>query len=107
MCCMKSEKTLEFEPPLDEGIKRAVELLCSAGIETYESCEGGEGHAYPEPAIRFHGDRSEGFRALALVLQNNLPVEALRRIWVVNDNEPTGPDWEIVFWKKPVIYPVD
>lgn len=91
---------LEFEPPLDNGIKRAVELLVSANVETYESCEGGEGHAYPEPTIRFYGERSEGFRALALVLEHNLPVKALRRIWVVNDGEPIGPDWEIVFRQK-------
>lgn len=90
----------EFEPPLDQDIKTAVELLNSAGIETYESCEGGVGHSYPEPAIRFHGDRSEGFRALALALQNALPVKAVKRIWDVIDDEPTGPQWEIVFWKK-------
>lgn len=88
----------DFYPPLDTGIRYAVELLNKAGIETYESCEGGKGHSYPQPAVRFHGDKSEGFRALAVVLQHNLPVEALRRIWIVNDNEPTGPQWEIVFW---------
>lgn len=90
----------EFEPPLDAGIKRAVELLYAAGVETYESCEGGEGHSYTEPTIRFHGDRSEGFRALALILQNDLPISALRRIWTLDDGEPTGPKWEIVFWRR-------
>ena len=92
---------MQIEPPLDNGIKRTVELLRQAGIETYESCEGGEGHAYPEPTIRFHGEPSEGFRALALLLENNLPVSALKRIWVVNDKEPTGPEWEVVFWQPP------
>ena len=92
---------MQFEPALDNGIKRTVELLRQVGIETYESCEGGEGHAYPEPTIRFHGERSEGFRALALLLENNLPVSALKRIWVVNDKEPTGPEWEVVFWQPP------
>ena len=89
-----------YDPPLDPGIRHAVELLNDAGIETYESCEGGDGHTYKEPTIRFHGDRSEGFRALALALQNNLPVSAVRRVWVINDGEPTGPTWELVFWKK-------
>jgi len=97
---VNTNRHFEFEPPLDKGIKCAVELLNSAGVETYESCEGGEGHAYPEPTIRFHGGRSEGFRALALMLEHNLPVSALRRIWVVEDKEPTGPKWEIVFWQK-------
>ncbi|GAH43475.1 unnamed protein product [marine sediment metagenome] len=90
---------LEFSPPLDDGIRLAVELLCKVGIETYESCEGGEGHAYTEPTIRFHGDRSEGFKVLAIALQHNLPVARLSRLWTIQDGEPTGPTWEIVFWR--------
>lgn len=50
---------------LDPGILPLVIVLRDAGMETYESCQGGEGHAYPEPTIRFHGDRSEGHKALA------------------------------------------
>lgn len=74
-----------FEPPLDKGIERAVLILRQAGIETFESCQGGNGHCFPVPTIRFYGDRSEGFKALALVLQNALPVSAIRRTWPVND----------------------
>ena len=55
-----------FDPPLDPGIAQAVVTLCNGGIETFESCEGGEGHAYPEPTVRFHGGMGEGFRALGL-----------------------------------------
>ena len=51
---------------LDAGIAPYVLLLRGAGVETFESCEGGQGHAYPQPTIRFHGDRSEGLRALAV-----------------------------------------
>lgn len=91
---------MQFEPPLDAGIRRAVELLVAAGIETYESCEGGIGHAYAEPTVRFHGDRSEGFRALAVAQQHDLPVSAIRRFWSIEDGEPVGPHWEIVFWRK-------
>jgi hypothetical protein len=76
-----------FSPPLDNGIKKAVEILCDSGIETYESCEGGPGHAYPEPTIAFHGERAEGFRALAIALQNGLPVDSLRRVWRIEDGE--------------------
>ena len=97
---MSNGSKKDFDPPLDSGIKTAVELLSSEAVETYESCEGGTDHAYTEPTICFHGDRSEGFRALALALQNNLPVSAIRRVWNVHDGEPTGPTWEIVFWKK-------
>jgi hypothetical protein len=83
---------------LDPGIREAVVRLRQAGIETFESCQGGDAHSYPEPTVRFHGDRSEGFRALAAVLgKYGLEVYALRRIWTLNDGEPTGPYWELVF----------
>lgn len=90
-------KDKEFSPPLDKGIEKFVLILNQFGIETYESCEGGRGHAYPEPTIRFEGDRSEGFRALAIALQNRLPVFNLRRLWYIEDGEPTGPVWEMTF----------
>lgn len=81
---------------LDEGIREAVRVLAEAGVETFESCQGGEGHAYAEPTIRFFGERAEGFRALAVALQYRLRVLALRRVWPINDGEPTGPWWELV-----------
>jgi hypothetical protein len=86
-----------FEMPLDKGVENAVNLLLDADVETFESCEGGEGHAYTEPTIRFHGERAEGFRALSIALQYGLKVSSLRRVWPVNDGEPTGPWWELVF----------
>lgn len=89
----------EYDSPLDAGIQQYVEILVGAGIETYESCEGGPGHAYPEPTVRFHGDHTEGFRALAVALQHGLPVSSLRRTWTVQDLEPVGPTWEIVFYR--------
>lgn len=89
-----------FDSPLDEGIAAFVKVLVEAGIETYESCEGGEGHAYPEPTIRFHGGISEGFRAYAVALQYDLPVSAIRRTWNVVDGELTGPTWEITLYRK-------
>ena len=69
----------------------------AAGVGTFESCQGGKNHCYPEPTVRFHGQASEGFRALAAALQAGLPVVALRWVWIVQDNEPTGPCWELTF----------
>lgn len=86
-----------YEPPLDPGIAPYVEALHEAGFETFESCQGGDGHAYTEPTIRLHGDRSEGLRALAFALQRHYPVKALRRSWPVIDREPAAPNWELVF----------
>ena len=89
-----------FDPSLDRGIAPYVAVLRFANIETFESCEGGNGHTYPEPTIRFYGDRSEGFRALAKVIQEDLPISALRRVWIIEDGEPTGPHWEMTFYRK-------
>lgn len=86
-----------YDPPLDPGIAPAVETLRAAGIETFESCDGGPGHAYTEPTIRFHGNRGEGFRALAVAIQAGLKVTGLRRVWPVLEDEPTGPWWELTF----------
>ena len=88
---------VDFEPPLDPGIRRAVIVLREAGVETFESCEGGIGHAYPEPTVRFHGDRYSGYGALTAALQAGLLVAELRRTWPVLDGEPTGPYWELTF----------
>jgi hypothetical protein len=90
----------EFEYPLDPGIERAVHALRAAGVETFESCEGGDGHAFLEPTIRFHGERGAGWRAVSAAQERGFPVLALRRSWPVIDGEPTGPYWEIVFSRK-------
>src|ERR1700690_2455873 len=85
---------------LDAGIAPYVEILRSAGVETFESCEGGYGHTYPEATIRFAGSRGEGLRALAVAVDHRLPVRAIRRYWAVIDGEPCGPDWEMAFWSS-------
>ena len=54
----------------------------------------------PEPTVRFHGEHSEGFRALAIALQRGLPVLDLRRYWAIIDGEPTGPYWELTFRQR-------
>jgi len=91
---MDQHKT-NFDPPLDGGIRDAVQALFRAGVETFESCEGSVGHAYKEPTIRFHGGQPEGFRALAIALEAGLKVAALRRVWDIHGGEPTGPWWEL------------
>lgn len=90
----------EFESlvrSLDTGISKEVEILMESGVETFESCEGGNGHSYPEPTVRFHGERSAGPTALGIALRNGLSVYALRRVWPIIDGEPTGPYWEMTF----------
>lgn len=82
---------------LDPGIARFVEVLSENGIETFESCQGGSGHAFAEPTVRFHGNQAEGFRAFSIAHDHGLPVAAIRRFWSIVDGEPTGPHWELTF----------
>ena len=94
---LRRARELYFEPPLDEGIKEIVVTLIAHGIETYESCEGGKGHSYPEPTVRFEGDLSEGLRAVSVALGYGLPVSRLRRAWAIKDGMLHGPWWEMTF----------
>lgn len=94
---MDVEFSKRLDMPLDRGISYAVKVLRDGGIETFESCEGGNGHAFREPTIRFHGGREAGFKAVACALANGLPVGDLRRYWEIIDGEPHGPHWEMTF----------
>ena len=91
---MKRDHALDH---LDSGISKEVFALRESGVETFESCEGGKGHAFLEPTVRFHGNRAEGLRAFAVVLQSGLRPSELRRVWTVLDGELTGPCWELTF----------
>lgn len=89
--------TIHPELPLDPGIESAVDALVAAGIATYESCEGGPGHAFAEPTVRFRGDHAEALRAVAAAIDHGLPVNALRRVWGITHGELDGPWWEVTF----------
>ena len=97
---MSTVNLLECRAPLDDldkGIRSVVQLLIANGVETFESCEGGKGHAFFEPTVRFHGGHAEGFRALSIALQHGLRVCELRRYYSIEDGEPVGPHWEMTF----------
>jgi hypothetical protein len=82
---------------IDPGIRQEVQILWENGVETTESCEGGHGHSFHEPTVRFLGGQAEGFRALGIALQHGLKVAELRRFWSIQDGEPIGPYWEMTF----------
>lgn len=87
----------EFEPPLDPKIAEYVEILRGCGVETYESCQGGEGHAYLEPTVRLDGDLGSGFYALSIAQMYRMPIVQLRHVWRILDHAPRGPNRELVF----------
>jgi len=82
---------------IDPLIRPYVETLCEQGIETCQSCQGGKGHAYEFPTIEFWGDRSQGWRALAIAVEKNWPVVSLLRQWDLEDGEPIRPVWVLRF----------
>ena len=82
---------------LDGGIRGYVEVLRGAGVETFESCQGGAEHSFPEPTVRFHGEYGDGFRAYSIARAHGLPVSELRRVYCQEDGELKGPWWELVF----------
>ena len=98
MQARNDRKKKSFKDSLDTGIKGAVLTLRAAGIATFESCEGGKGHTFPEATIRFNGDKLEAFKALNTALSNGFKVYNLRRVWRIEDGEPVGPWWELTFF---------
>lgn len=87
----------DIDMPIDPGIREYVLVLREAGIETFESCEGGEGHSFPEPTVRFFGAQAEGYRAFAAAMEHGLPVTSLRRYYSVVEGQLEGPWWEMCF----------
>jgi len=85
------------EMPLDPGIRRYVLILRMEGIETFESCQGGAGHVFPEPTVRFYGNTWEGHKAFSVAMTYGLSVSSLRRYYDVTDGELNGPRWEMTF----------
>ena len=94
---MFTESLLRRDGDIDPGIAEPVACLQAAGIETFESCEGGFGHVFHEPTVRFHGQPAAGFYALGVAMDHGWPVASLRRVWDYTDGEINGPYWEMTF----------
>ncbi|HEY5385790.1 MAG TPA: hypothetical protein VIJ56_11195 [Acidimicrobiales bacterium] len=90
--------------PVDLGIVRAVKILRDAGFAVTESCEGGDGHSYPEPTVQFVGSHATGWAAMAELMTYGLPIRRLGQMWTFDHSygqgHPTGPDWFITFYRK-------
>lgn len=82
---------------LDPGIRRAVLILRSNGVETFESCEGGSGHSMPDPTVRFWGGSWAGYRAFAIAMEHGLPVLHLRYTFTAVNGHLETPCWELTF----------
>lgn len=88
-----------FYASLDPGIAFAVRVLHASGIETCQSCQGGKGHAYAEPAIDFQDtvEGAAGFAALAALAAYGLPVSSVQKVWDVVNGDVSGFLWRVTF----------
>lgn len=92
---------------IDPLIEPAVKILTEHGFKTFESCQGGEGHCFPEPTVRFSGNEYDLLRAFEICQFHLLPVYEARRVfrkeifYDYNDKEksptPIGEAWESPF----------
>jgi hypothetical protein len=90
-----------FEPPwknIDPAIAPLVKIFWEEGHEPFESCQGGPGHTFPEPTIRFSGSIAEGPRLVSTALRWGMVPCSLRRVWAIQDKEMVGADWEMTFY---------
>lgn len=95
--CAPNEFSVDL---LDRWVRYAVLVLHTAGVKTYESCQGGRGHAFPDATIRFEGSEEDAFRAVNVAREHGLPVYHLRRFWRLTDTTTDVPAWEITFFPR-------
>ncbi|MBL7810539.1 MAG: hypothetical protein JNN28_22135 [Saprospiraceae bacterium] len=89
---------------LDEGIRDVVVLLNKYGFKTFESCEGGKGHCYDVPTVRFFGDEFDLIRAYELCTIHRMNVAEAKRVYrktdvysEVTNGVPIGENWDRPF----------
>jgi hypothetical protein len=71
---------LDYEQ-LDPGIVGTVKFLREAGVRTVSSCEGGDGHPYADPMVRFLGDVAEARRVVRLSRREGLIPFEIAKSW--------------------------
>ena len=87
---------------LDEGIIDALTILYEHGFDTFESCQGGKGHCYELPTIRFEGTEFDLIRAweiLELYKYELLEAKRVYRKTPLYDNsmQEKGLSWDKPF----------
>jgi hypothetical protein len=83
---------------LDVGIRFAVRVLHARGIETCQSCQGGDGHAYDYPTVDLPAPvrGAQGFEAVSLLAQYGLPVQRVALVWDLDDRAlPYAVCWRV------------
>lgn len=68
----------EITGTLDERIRDAVMVLREAGVDTFASCQGGPGHMFRLPTIRFQGDEWAARLAIRVLAKNGYAADEVR-----------------------------
>lgn len=84
----------EMDLAIDELIRPAVDLLRKYGIETIESCQGGEGHACLEPMVRFTGDEIDIIRAMDICIAHGMYVSEGRKVYRKIEDITEADNWQ-------------
>jgi hypothetical protein len=82
---------------MDPGIIRVVRIFTEHKIETCQSCQGGEGHAYTRPSVDL---TYQPWEALGVASHYGIPVTRISHIWNVDpdsDEPRDSPIWRIEF----------
>lgn len=103
-----SADILSFSAFIDPLILPVVEILNAHGFKTFESCQGGEGHCYGEPTVRFEGGEPDLIKAFEICLAYGLVALDAKRVFrkesvYINDGAgenngmPIGEAWGTPF----------
>jgi hypothetical protein len=97
---------IELPSNIDPLILPVVQILNEHGFKTFESCQGGKGHCYPEPTVRFEGSEFDLIRAYEVCNLYKLQVYEAKRVYrktpiYINEETPNisniGEVWESPF----------
>jgi hypothetical protein len=80
--------------PMDPGIICAVRIFQEHGIETCQSCQGGEGHSYEWPTVDIY---RAPWKALDIANDFALPVTRISEQFGIADGRPVEHFWRIEF----------
>lgn len=97
MTCELERFAPDVDMEIDPDIREAVLILRSHGVQTTESCQGGPGHACPEPVIYFAGNLYEGYRTYAIAKNYGLNVLSIAYECGESDGWLESPRWKMTF----------
>ena len=80
---------------IDPEIVAALHALADYEIDTFSSCQGGEGHTCTMPEILFLGDDAAGLYAVWLLEAAGFRVWELSRHWDLDFGLPRAPFWRV------------